>query len=158
MPNVFLKNLTPSVWAVPAFVASAPGHGRARFTVMHRLTFRPGDARAATMLSATPARRLVRGPFQMAMVDLDDDGLPELVIQRLPRSGGAETRSTMVLKRLGGTYAALYYCRTADRIAITREKIGRFRGLAELDAGGGIRCDKDSRRPTFGQQVVHVIQ
>jgi hypothetical protein len=158
MPNVFLRPLAPSVWAVPAFVGSAPARSPTKkFTVLHRLTFRPGDERAAALLRATPARRLVRGAFLMAMADLDDDGMPELVVQRLPRSGGADRRSTMVLKRRGGEYTALYYGRTAERIAVTHEKVGGFRGLAELDAGGGIRCEKDPTRPTFGRQLVHVI-
>ena len=158
-----MKHITLSDFFI-ARAAKSPHTGRhaptdaSRYTVMHRLTFRPGDARAAAMLSATPARRLVRGPFLMAMVDLDDDGVPELVVQRLPRSGGAQTRSTMVLKRCDGGYDAIYSSRLNDRLAVTNEKIRGYRGLAELDAGGGIRYDKDTAATTFGRQVVHVIQ
>jgi len=153
-----LGNLLATAWAIPAIVGNGTRPAARPYTVKQRLLFRAGDERAAEMLRQTPARRLVRGPFLLAMIDLDDDGSPELVIQKLPRSAGATTRSTMVLKRFDGGYGAVYYSRLSERLAVTNEKSGRYRALAELDAGGGIRIDKDFAAADFGRQKVYEIQ
>jgi len=126
-----------------------------QFTVGQRLVFRPGDDRAAEMLRATPARELVVGAFALALADLD--GHAELIVQRVTLPGITDGRSTMVLKKRKHRYVKLLDCKLGETLAITNEKVGRFRALAELDDSGSIRFENDSDVSGQSRQVVKPI-
>jgi len=128
-----------------------------QFTVGQRLVFRPGDDRAAEMLRATPARELVVGAFALALADLDDDGHAELIVQRVTLPGITDGRSTMVLKKRKHRYVKLLDCKLGETLAVTNEKVGRFRALAELDDSGSIRFEHDSDDTGQSRQVVKPI-
>jgi hypothetical protein len=129
-----------------------------RFTVGQRLVFRPGDDRAAEMLRSPPARDLVAGAFTLALADLDDDGKPELIVQRVTLPGISAARSTMVLKKRHDRYVKLLDCKLGETLALTNEKVGRFRAIAELDDSGSIRYESDDEDTGSGRQVVRAIR
>lgn len=129
-----------------------------RFTAGQRVVFRPGDDRAAEMLRSTPARDLVAGAFTLALADLDDDGKPELIVQRVTLPGIGAARSTMVLKKRKDRYVKLLDCKLGETLALTNEKVGRFRAIAELDDSGSIRYESDEDDTPSGRQVVHAIR
>lgn len=164
MKNIFVRaplfdNIMSSISHT---VASAPEHGddhsaMPQFTVGQRLVFRPGDDRAAEMLRATPARELVVGAFALALADLDDDGHAELIVQRVTLPGINAGRSTMVLKKRKHRYVKLLDCKLGETLAVTNEKVGRFRALAELDDSGSIRFEHDNDDSGQSRQVVKPI-
>jgi len=137
--------------------APAPSPEPTHFTAGQRIVFRPGDERAAELLSATPARELVVGAFALALADLDDDGAPELIVQRVTLPGMDVGRSTMVLKKRKDRYVKLLDCKLRDTLAVTNEKIGRFHALAELDASGSIRSEASDQDGGAPKQVVRPI-
>lgn len=123
------------------------------------IDFQPGTAKAKAFFQRHPATRdLVSEDFEMAGVDLDGDGRPEIVLRSTAASycSGRAGCALMVLQQRGPKVVELLSMFTSERLAVTREPVGgAFRALAIVDDQGQVvRADKPGT-PMHGKLMVY---
>jgi hypothetical protein len=149
---------TMMVAILAAFRFALPAQTQAPFTVQHTIQFKPGTDQERTALKVVPSLRfIVAENFEIAREDLDDDGSKETIVMAASSlecgSGGC---GTVVLENRGGrTVAILDNINLHAPLAVTNEKVGRYRALATVDARGVILSGDQRGTPMFGKQLVY---
>ncbi|BDI07492.1 hypothetical protein [Sphaerotilus microaerophilus] len=123
------------------------------------LDFSPGTAKAKAFFLRQPvARDLVSEDFEMAGVDLDGDGRPEIVLRSTAASycSGRAGCAVQVLQQRGQRVVELLSLYTSARLALTRDPVGgAYRALAIVnDQGQVVRADKPGT-PMHGKLMVY---
>jgi hypothetical protein len=127
------------------------------WSVERALDFKPGTPQLRTKLKPQAdrdLRALIADDFVYAMVDLDDDGHPEMVLTsagRCPRLGCPVQVVTVKQGRL----ATLLSTALPGGLGVTREKQGGYRALVVLDDKGGIAL-ADTPRPGLAAKLLVV--
>ena len=130
------------------------------FTIGRVVRFAPGSDKARAALQRTPsAREIVAGDFVMAAEDLDDDGHREIIVRARsspPCRGGS--CPLVILRESPGGIETLLSQNVTGELALTTEKVGGYRALAELDATGQIAVDARPGSPLYGKQLAYTMR
>ncbi|HMW23669.1 MAG TPA: hypothetical protein PKC59_09560 [Burkholderiaceae bacterium] len=126
------------------------------------IKFQPGTAKAkAFFLKHAATRELVAEDFEMAGVDLDGDGRPEIVLRSTAASfcSGRAGCAVQVLQQRGPKVVELLSMFTSNRLAVTRQPVGgAYRALAIVDDQGQVvRADKPGT-PMHGKPMVYPMR
>lgn len=145
--------------AAPLIGAAAVAAPSAAPAVQAPLVFSPGSAKAkAFFLQHAVTRELVAEDFEMAGVDLDGDGRPEIVLRSTAASfcSGRAGCAVQVLQQRGRQVVELLSMLTSNRLAVTRQPVGGpYRALAIVDDQGQVvRADKPGT-PMHGKLMVY---
>jgi hypothetical protein len=105
------------------------------FGLQKIVLLKKADARLQAALSRTPAAGLAKEGSSLAMVDLDDDDKPELIVQGSGQACASTGCNTIVMRKNGADWLVLLetVIPRAELVGITNEKSGAFRHLASLD-------------------------
>jgi len=135
-------------------IVSAQGQSR-RFAVDHEIRFERGTDSAKKLLQRTPeARDVVEGPFDIAAEDLNGDGAKEIIL--IATSGSACSNrgcTLLVLEKRPAKIVSILSLFIPQFLAVAKERIGEYRGLALLDGKGGIALGEKGT-PMSGKQMV----
>jgi hypothetical protein len=144
------------------FAQTASSQQPARFTIQHMLHFVTGtEAERKQLTEADPnLKEYLDGKFVIAREDLSDDGVKEVILMFTDEmwcGTGAHGCPTMVLEKKGATFAVLLDNQSIPygTLAVTNEKIGKYRALAVSDGKGGILLGDKEGTPMFGKQLVY---
>jgi hypothetical protein len=130
------------------------------FTAGERLVFRPGTPRVKVLLQRIPELRdiVASGGYAFATVDLDNDQQPEFVVQAASQQHcGRGGCATVVVQQQGSQQVVLLSQHLFTPLAVTQEKRGAFRALAQLDEQGRIAIGDRQDTPLFGRQMVYFM-
>ena len=130
------------------------------FTIGPVVRFAPGSEKARSALQRTPsARAIVSGDFAIAADDLDGDGHREIIVRARSSPPCKDGNCPLVVLREGPNgIETLLLQNVTGQLALTNEKVGAYRALAELDATGRIAVDARPSSPLYGRQMVHAMQ
>ena len=149
-----------------AFMALAPLHcvlaadsGPGSYSVAKRIQWVAGTDRQRAALARSQARDLTAGEFNFSLVDLDDDGKAEIIVQAASStycgSGGC---STVVLQSVAGRSVLLYQGNLPGSIGVTQQKLDGYHLLAAIDSSGAIvRTNRSSATFPQGAQLVYAL-
>lgn len=95
------------------------------------LEFKPGSAKAKALFEKSlTLRDLVQENFEMASVDLDDDGHKEILLRSASSSFcGSGGCLMVVLVQEGNRITQLLSQNLPGRLAVTKTRFGRYRAL-----------------------------
>lgn len=158
--------------AVLAFASAASAQKGQRFTVHHVIKFTAGTERErAALRKIASVRPMVKGSFEVANEDLNDDGIKETIVMESGvmeggcGSMGCHTTVTVLEERPAGIAILLLNQRMLEAdLAVTNEKVGNYRALAVVDAaddkGRIYRFDapRDSDEPWSMKQMVYPMK
>lgn len=145
------------VLAFSLFAQTAPCETPARFTnhVIHFVTGTDADRKQLTQ-SDPELKDYLEGEFMIAHEDLRGDGVKEVILVCTDQMWCGHGCLTMVLEKKGATLAVLLsQSLLYENLAVTSEKIGKYRALAISDGKGGILQGDASGTPMFGKQLVY---
>jgi len=127
-----------------------------RFTVHHKIKFREGTEKDRAALKKIAAvRDLVEGDFKVAHDDLNNDGKKEIIILNPNDSHIYSGQGTTVIEiRPSGTAILLQEIVPEADLALTKEKVGKYRALASVDDKGVIGVGGEHDEPFVGKQMV----
>jgi hypothetical protein len=138
----------------------APGHALAQASAVEieqRLDFKAGTPKARAMLQRVAAvRDMVEEGFDVATVDLNDDGRKEIVV--LARSAsycGSGGCALIVLEQQGSTMKTLATLGTDGALGVTRQRFGAYRALAAIDQQGRVVIGNKPGAPLHGKPLVY---
>ena len=162
---IVARGAVPHVIASLVLLSAVVGaHAQApqRFTPDKPLKFDAGTPKAQAMLARTPeVRDLVAEAFGIAAADLNDDGAGEIIlVSRGSGFCGSAGCQLVVLEKQGpGKIAAILslYVQSED-LAITKEKVGGYHALAQLDGKGGIAVSDRKGTPLYRKPMVYTVQ
>jgi len=142
-----------------AFLCTAEAQTPPRFTAGHTLDFKtPTDQERRALSSFPSLRDLVAENFEIAREDLNDDGSKEVIVVAASSVGCGASGScaTVVLENRGGRTVAILENVNLQRLglAVTNEKVGQYRALANVDGKGVILLGEQRGTPMFGKQLV----
>jgi hypothetical protein len=142
-----------------AALAALLSHPAAAWEVDAPLKFVKGTAKMRAQFQAIPAlRELMAEDFAAAAHDLDDDGHNELiVISRSSAFCGSGGCMAVVVQVRNGRARVLLQQNLDENLAVTREKVGAFRALAQLDARGAIQVADKKGTPMHGQPMIYPL-
>jgi len=150
-----------AVLALGLVAAAAASFGQAapQFHIEQVVEFKPGTPKARAMLARVASLRdLVTDPFQVAGVDLNDDGRKEILVMGASSSYcGSGGCLLVVLEQQGNRMATLLEQNVPGALAVTKEKVGAYRALAALDASGAIAIAIANKpgAPMHGKAMVY---
>lgn len=130
------------------------------FTIAQPLKWqplRPGDHK---LFINTPAKDIVAQEFQWTLIDLDGDGIKELVVQSMSRQycvdGGCATK---VIKANKGKPILLFDGAMPSVLGVTAQKENGYHHLAAIDAQGAIiQSDQQTRLFAKGAPMVYTMR
>lgn len=119
----------------PATPGVNSAESSSEFSLQKIVLLKKADAKLHSALSRTPAASLAKEGSSLAMVDLDDDGKPELIVQGSGRACASAGCNTIVMRKNGTDWLVLLetVMPRTELVGITNEKSGAFRHLASLD-------------------------
>jgi hypothetical protein len=143
-----------------AFSAQAQGTTPPLYSVAKPLQFYPGTAKSTAMLSRIKdLQELVAERYNVAMIDLNDDGRAEIIVQSESGSFcGSGGCMTMVVEQQGNRMVMLLTQNLDSALGITQEKVGGYRALAGLDDKGQVAIANKLGTPLHGKQMVYPMQ
>ena len=114
---------------------NAATQGSSEFSLQKIVLLKKADAKLQAALSRTPATSLAKEGSSLAMVDLDDDGKPEVIVQGSGQACASAGCNTIVMRKNGADWVVLLetVMPRTELVGITNEKSGAFRYLASLD-------------------------
>jgi hypothetical protein len=149
---------TPHAIALATLLAGflTPAWAQA-YTAGQPLQFHPGNAKARTMLGRiADLKDVVAEDFAVAMLDLNDDGRAEIIVQsRSSGFCGSGGCITLVVEQRGQRMVTLLSQNLGDGLGATQEKIGAYRALVALDARGAIAIADKKGTPLHGKPMIY---
>lgn len=150
-----LRALMLAVLAAPGWTAAAPPPVQAG----PEIAFQPGTAKARAMFARSPVlRELVDEPFEMAGIDLNGDGRKEVILRATSSMNcGSAGCAVVVLEQRGQQVVQLFHRTLSGRLAVTREHIGAYLGLAIVDDTGAVVVANRPGTPMHGKPMVYPV-
>ena len=149
------------VLALSLVAQTSPSQQPARFTIQHMIHFVAGtEADRKQLTQSNPSLKdYLAGEFMIAHEGLSDDGVKNTILvftDQMWCGTGEHGCGTMVLEKKGATFAVLLdQLIMYENLAVTNEKIGKYRALAVTDGKGGILLGDVQGTPMFGKQLVY---
>lgn len=139
----------------PPLEALYSSSAESRYTLARVSKLVKGNRKFNLALAQTEAKDLVGGDFSMTMVDLDDDGKPEIIVQGSCRLDGC---MTMVLRK-DTAWVKVFEQNVvlSKHIGFTNEKSGGYHLLASVDKKKQIIVANAPGTPMHGKQMVYAI-
>lgn len=149
---------TPKAIAMATLLAGllAPAWAQT-YTAGQPLQFKSGNPKARAMLGRiADLKDVVAEDFAVAMLDLNDDGRAEIIVQsRSSGFCGSGGCTTLVVEQRGQRMVTLLSQNLGDGLGTTQEKIGAYRALAALDEQGAIAIADKKGTPLHGKPMVY---
>ena len=122
----------------------------------HKIKFTEGTEQdRAALRKIAAVRKFVEGDFKVAHEDLNGDGNKEVIIITPNDSHFYGGQGATVLERgPSGTVILLQEIVPEADLAVTHEKVGKYRALASLDDKGSIPVGGEHDEPFVGKQFV----
>lgn len=123
------------------------------------LEFKPGSAKAKALFEKSlTLRDLVQENFEMASVDLDDDGHKEILLRSASSSFcGSGGCLMVVLVQEGNRITQLLSQNLPGRLAVTKTRFGRYRALVALDETGKVLIGDRPGTALYGQPLLYTM-